>query len=80
MTLVLGTLSIVQETLASLGSMSSIAVSNICFLAAEITRKMLLLKWLVAEPEILLREDETPEEIEFSSVMSVLCKTWRKHT
>ena len=59
-TLVLGTLSIVQETLASLGSMSSIAVSDICFLAAKITRKMLVFKWLVAEPEILLREDQTP--------------------
>lgn len=80
MTLVLGTLSIVQETLASLGSMSGIAVSDIRFLAAEIARKMLVLKRLVAEPEIFLREDETPKGIAVLSVMSILPKTWRKHT
>ena len=80
MTLVFGALSIVQEALASLGSMSSIAVSDLCFLAAEIAGKMLVLKWLIAKPEILLREDETPKEIESSSVMSVLCKSRRKHT
>ena len=58
--LVLCTLGEEQETLACLGGMRSIAMSNICLLVVKITRQMLVLERFVTEPEELLRDEKAP--------------------
>ena len=59
MILVLNPLGVEEKALSCLGSMSSIAMSNILGLfIAEVCREMLVLKRGIAKPEVLFGEDE----------------------
>lgn len=70
MFLVLSSLGEKHKTLACLGGMRSIRMANVLrFLVAKVCSKMLVLEGSVTEPEVLLREDETPER---KSLLAIL--------
>ena len=73
MFLVLSSLGEKHKTLACLGGMRSIRMANVLrFLVAKVCSKMLVLEGSVAEPEVLLREDETSERKSLLAILWVL--------
>ena len=77
MALILCTLGEEQETLACLGGMRSVAVSDICLVVVKVTRQMLVLERFVTEPEELLRDEKAPVQKIVQWIFSPLGGTYK---
>lgn len=60
--LVLGVLGEVKEALAGLAGPGSSGVGDLGLLATEVVAEVLGGNWLIAKPEVLLRESKLPVE------------------
>lgn len=64
MIFILGTLCVEQETFARLSGVGCITMGNILgLLVANVGREVFLIKRTIAEPEVLLGEDQAPSKL-----------------
>ena len=64
MIFILGTLCVEQETFARLSGVGCVTMGNILgLLIANVGREVFLIKRTIAEPEVLLGEDQSPSRL-----------------